>query len=84
MGYVKRFYFTEHHGLYCRVLQTSLVQAGDPVTLEPYQGETVTLIKLYRHSYEPPSDQDFLRRYLDAPLDILDHAEVETLLGKGE
>lgn len=80
MGFVKRFRFAERPGAYFRVLRTGPVQAGDPVTLEPYQGETVTLIELYRHFYEPRSDRDFLRRYLAAPLDIPDRAEKEALL----
>lgn len=71
-GFVKRFRYAERPGLYCRVLQTGLVQAGDPVTLEPYPGETVTLTEMYRNFYEPIPGEDFKRRFQAAPVAVRD------------
>ena len=70
--FVKRFRAAERPGLYCRVLQEGALQAGDPVTLVPYRGETVTALEMFRGFYEPKMDEASIRRHLAAPVAIRD------------
>jgi MOSC domain-containing protein YiiM len=69
-GFVKRFRAAERPGFYCRVVLEGTIQAGDPVTLEPYAGELVTVIEVFRDYYEPARDPAAIRRFLAAPLAI--------------
>ena len=41
-----KFRLAERPGLYCRVLQKGQVQAGEPVCLERYTGETVSILNI--------------------------------------
>ncbi len=68
--FVKRFRAAERPGLYCRVLQEGSVQAGDPVTYEAAQVETVTLLEMYRDFFQKDSSEASIRRFLAAPIDI--------------
>jgi MOSC domain-containing protein YiiM len=68
--FVKRFRAAERPGLYCRVIETGMVRAGDPVSLEPYQGETLTAIELFRLYYDNEADVSEIRRALAAPIAI--------------
>jgi MOSC domain-containing protein YiiM len=81
-SFVKRFRAAERPGLYCRVLREGLVQAGDPVILEPYTGETVTALEMFRNFYEPKLDEASIRRHLAAPVAIRDRVEQEQRLLK--
>jgi MOSC domain-containing protein YiiM len=69
-GFVKRFRAAERPGVYCRVVQEGTIQAGDPVTLEPYAGESVTIAEIFRDYYEPARDPAAIRRFLAAPIAI--------------
>ena len=69
-AFVKRFRHGERPGLYCRVLREGALRVGDDVHLEPYQGETVTALEVFRDWYEPNEDEDWLRRHRAAPLAI--------------
>jgi MOSC domain-containing protein YiiM len=64
----EKFRKAERPGLYCRVLQGGEVQTGDPVTLERYNGETVTILEMFRDYFAPSLDEPTLRRYLAAPI----------------
>lgn len=66
--FVKRFRNGERPGVYCRVLQEGVVQAGDLVRCEPYTSATVTVLELFRSYYLPVLDEVTLRRQLAAPL----------------
>jgi MOSC domain-containing protein YiiM len=79
-AFVKRFRAAGRPGVYCRVIQTGFVQAGDPVRLEPYAGETVTVLEMFRSYYAPDADEATLRRYLAAPISIRDRADKEEQL----
>ncbi len=68
--FVKRFRFAERPGLYCRVIQEGLVQAGDPVQVEPFSGESLLAIEMFREFYNSHPSQDYLRRYLKTPTPI--------------
>jgi MOSC domain-containing protein YiiM len=50
--FVKRFRAAERPGAYCRVLEPGTVHVGDPVTLEPSPGVSMTLLELFRNWYE--------------------------------
>lgn len=78
--FVKRFRAAERPGLYCRVIREGQVQALDSVTLEPYAGETVSVLELFRSFYEENQDEATLRRHLAAPIAIRDREEKETKL----
>ncbi|HHY54388.1 MAG TPA: MOSC domain-containing protein [Chloroflexi bacterium] len=67
-GFVKRFRAAERPGAYCRVLQAGIVQVGDPVTLERYAGETITLVEMFRDFYDPHPSAETIRRHLAAPI----------------
>ena len=79
-GFVKRFRFAERPGLYCRVIHTGWVQAGDTVILEPYPQETVSILEMFRDFYEPALTEAAIRRYLAAPIAIRSRQEKEEQL----
>ncbi len=80
--FVKKFKAAERPGLYCRVLQPGLVSFGDLVTLEPYQGDTVSIQEMMRDHYHPDKTEAGLRRFLNAPIDQRSRAWREQLLAK--
>lgn len=67
-AFVKRFRYGERPGLYCRVLREGTVRAGDEVQLEPYTGETIGILEMFRDWYEPDTSEASIRHYLAAPL----------------
>lgn len=81
-GFVKRFRHAGRPGLYCRVLQPGSVQAGDPVTLEPFHGKTVTIREMFEEYYGSHDNEAELRRYLDAPIAIRARQDKEEQLKK--
>ncbi len=80
--FVKRFRQAGRPGLYCRVLQTGSVQAGDPVSLQKWTGPAITIREMYNTWYEPKPDKEILLRHLAAPIGIRDRAEMEERLAK--
>jgi MOSC domain-containing protein YiiM len=80
--FVKRFRDAERPGLYCRVLKEGLVQVGDEVSLEPYRGETVTLLDVFRDFYDKRLSEETLRRLLQAPIAIRARKDTEEKLAK--
>ena len=48
LQWVKKFRAAERPGFYCRVLQEGLVKPGDPISVEPYQGDTLSIVEMYR------------------------------------
>jgi MOSC domain-containing protein YiiM len=80
--WVKKFRHAERPGLYCRVIKTGIVKAGEPVTVEKYTGETISLIQMYRDYYDKDKSEDTLRRHLNAPIAIRDRISSETELQK--
>jgi MOSC domain-containing protein YiiM len=67
-AFLKKFRAAERPGPYCRVLEEGEIRAGDSVQLEPYAGERVTLLELYRAVFTPPREAAIFRRHLAAPL----------------
>lgn len=78
--FIKRFKAAERPGLYCRVIQTGQLQAGDRVTYDPYQGDAISLLRSFRDYYEPHLSAEALRRYLAVPIAIRDRVEKEAQL----
>ena len=68
--WVKKFRHAERPGLYCRVLKAGIVKAGDPVTVEKYTGETLSILQVYRDYYEKDKSEAMLHRHLNAPIAI--------------
>ncbi len=68
--FLKQFREVEKFGIYCRVLRTGVVQTGEEVLYEPFQGDRVTMIELFRELFQPTKDPEVLRRHLAAPLAI--------------
>lgn len=79
-GFVKQFRAAERPGLYCRVIQPGPVTAGDPVQWQRYDGDTVTVLEMFRDFYEPSLPEATIRRYLAAPIAIRDRIDKEKQL----
>ncbi len=80
--FVKRFRHAERPGLYCRVIEPGAACAGDPVSLMPYHGETVSALDLFRLFYDNNVTVAMLRRVLAAPIDIRARREYEVRLAE--
>jgi MOSC domain-containing protein YiiM len=79
-AFLKRFRAAERPGVYCRVIQAGDIQAGDAVTIQPYQGEPITAIELFRTFFAAYPDAATLRRQLAAPIAIRDRVAKEQQL----
>ena len=66
--WVKAFRHAERPGLYCRVIQEGLVKTGNPVSIERYEGETISIPEMFRDYYVKDKREETLRRYLHAPI----------------
>jgi MOSC domain-containing protein YiiM len=80
--WVKKFRKAERPGLYCRVLQEGIVKTGDPVSFESYQGETLSLLEMYRDYYVKNKSRETLLRHLRAPVAIRARRDLEKELQK--
>jgi MOSC domain-containing protein YiiM len=80
--FVKKFRYAERPGLYCRVIQEGFVQAGDEVKTEKYNGETISILQMYRDHYESNPTEETLRRHLRAPIAIRERMGAEEDLQK--
>ena len=80
--WVKRFRHAERPGLYCRVLQEGFVKAGDPVSIENYSGETISVLEMFRDFYDSNKSEETLRRHLNAPIAIRARRDLEKELRK--
>lgn len=67
-------------GLYCRVIQTGSLQAGEDIRLQPFSGETISIREMFAEYYTPDLTEAGLRRYLNAPIAIRDRLEKEKRL----
>ena len=82
LGFVKKFRAAQRPGAYCRVIETGEVQIGDALTLEPFVGETVSLLEDFNLYYETNPSRDSLERALNAPVAIRTRAEITAKLAK--
>jgi len=80
--WVKKFRRAERPGLYCRVTKEGVMKAGDPVTVENYKGETISILEMYRDHYTKAYSKDSLQQYLNSPIDIRSREFLEEELQK--
>jgi len=80
--WVKKFRRAERPGLYCRVIREGFVATGDSVSIEKYQGETLSILQMYREYYEKDKNEETIRRQLNAPIAIRDRVSLEKKLEK--
>ena len=82
----EKFRQAERPGLYCRVLKGGQIQAGETVLLEPYTGETVTILEMFHDYYASDLPEPTLRHSLSAPISIRARGDkkkqLQKLLGK--
>lgn len=75
--FVKKYRFAERPGLYCRVIQEGDLKAGDPATLIPYAGPTVSALDVFREHQSRIKHPELLRRILESPIAIRERVDVE-------
>jgi MOSC domain-containing protein YiiM len=80
--WVKKFRQAERPGLYCRVLAEGFVHAGDPIALEQYTGETLSILEMFRAYYDGNKSEETLHRHLNAPIAIRARKDLEKELRK--
>lgn len=80
--WVKKFRAAERPGLYVRVVKEGTIKAGDPVMVEKYTGETISIVQMYRDHYDKSYSEELLRRYLNSPIAIRDREAMEEELQK--
>lgn len=80
--WVKKFRAAERPGLYVRVIKEGVIKAGDPVTVEKYTGETISIVEMYREYYVKDKSEESLRKHLNAPIDIRSRRDLEEELQK--
>lgn len=82
LQWVKKFRDAERPGLYCRVMQEGFVKVGDLVFVESYQGETLSILQMYRAHYQKEKNEAVYRLHLNAPIDIRTRKDMEDELQK--
>ncbi|MCK7537760.1 MAG: MOSC domain-containing protein [Marinilabiliales bacterium] len=80
--WVKKFRAAERPGLYVRVVREGVIKAGDPVTVEKFTGETISIVEMYREHYAKDKTEESLRKHLNAPIDIRSRRDLEDELNK--
>jgi MOSC domain-containing protein YiiM len=80
--FVIRYRKAERPGLYCRVIQPGTIQVGEAVSVENFQGETLTVLEMFRNYYENNKSEAMLLRQLNAPIAIRSRIDLELDLQK--
>jgi MOSC domain-containing protein YiiM len=75
--WVKRFRHAERPGLYCRVIQEGFIKTGDPVSMERYGGDTISIPEMFVDYYKKTKNEETLRRHLRAPIAIRARRDLE-------
>ncbi|HEY9527928.1 MAG TPA: MOSC domain-containing protein [Anaerolineales bacterium] len=75
--WVKRFRHAERPGLYCRVIREGFVKTGDPVSMERYCGDTISILEMFVDYYKNNKNEETLRRHLRAPIAIRARMDLE-------
>lgn len=68
--WVKKFKAAERPGLYCRVKNQGVVEAGFSVSIEKYQNETISVLQMFRGYYDRNKSVETLHKHLNAPIAI--------------
>ncbi len=66
--FIQRFREAGRPGLYCRVLLEGTLKTGQPVILEPFEGDRITMLEMLRDFYAHDSSEAEIRRYLALPI----------------
>ena len=80
--WVKKFRHAERPGMYCRVIREGFVKTGDPVTIEKYSGETISVLQMFRDYYDKNKSEETIRHHLNAPIAIRARRDMEEDLQK--
>ena len=75
--WVKRFRHAERPGLYCRVIREGFVKTGDPVLMERYGGDTISIPEMFGDYYQKNKSEETLRRHLNAPIAVRARRDLE-------
>jgi MOSC domain-containing protein YiiM len=75
--WVKRFRKAERPGLYCRVIREGFVKTNDPVSIERYSRENISILEMFRDFYDKNKSEETLRRHLNAPIAIRARKDLE-------
>jgi len=75
--WVKKFKAAERPGLYVRVIKQGTIKAGDPVMVEKYTGETISIVQMYRDHYTKEYTEESLQHYLNSPIDVRSRVSLE-------
>lgn len=80
--FVKKFRWAERPGVHCRVIQEGKVQPGEPVKFRGYEGDTVSIIEMFRDFFDPKLEEEAICRHLAAPVAVRVRVEKEKQLGE--
>jgi MOSC domain-containing protein YiiM len=80
--FIKRFQAAERPGLYCRVIREGMIEAGSEVTVERYEGETMSTLEMFQDFFRRNKREETLRRFLKAPVAIRARRDIEEDLQK--
>ncbi len=75
--WVKKFRHAERPGLYCRVIDEGFIKTGDDVSTEEYDGETISVLQMYRDYYLRDKSRELLMQHLNAPIAIRARRDLE-------
>jgi MOSC domain-containing protein YiiM len=81
--FVKQFRAARRPGIYCRVIEPGSVCAGNPVTLEPFPDETVTIQEMFDAFFTSPPVEAVIERILAAPIAMVFRGIFEAQLREG-
>jgi MOSC domain-containing protein YiiM len=79
--FAKRFMKAERPGVYCRVIKSGSVAAGDAFHLEPGDPDGVSTLEIFRGASRKLT-RDELARFLAAPIDVRTRRDFEAKLEK--
>jgi len=77
--FAKIFTAAERPGIYCRVIEPGSLREGDDFSLEPYAGEQISTLDLFRDMSRRLGAEE-LRRYLAVPIGLRTRAKFEAKL----
>ena len=79
--FVKKFLAANRPGIYCRVLAEGPVQAGNVLTLVPFEGEQISVIEMNDTWNRKDLTKAEMQRFLATPVHVKSRQLWEALLG---
>jgi MOSC domain-containing protein YiiM len=83
-GFVKKFRQARRPGLYCRVIEEGVLQAGNTVTLEPSEIAYLSVVDTFEMFYDPNPSLEMIEKVLAAPVAIRAREMYQELLEKAQ